>query len=74
MKEGDLGVLVAPESVRSFAKALGDKAGGAAPIARRLVAAEDALEAARKRLDGEEKEIQKRTEAVRATLARLGRG
>jgi hypothetical protein len=62
------------ERYREDAKALGDKAGGAAPIARRLVAAEDALEAARKRLDGEEKEIQKRTEAVRATLARLGRG
>lgn len=57
---------------REDAKAVGDKAASAQPLVTRIVAAEDKLAGLRKRMDGLEKEIAKRAEAVRLVLVRLG--
>ncbi len=59
---------------RDDAKAFGERAVGAQAIVKRLVAAEDRIDALRKRLDALDKDLAKRAEAVRAVLARLGPG
>lgn len=56
---------------RDDAKAVGEKGGGAQPLVTRIVTAEDKVGALRKRIDGLEKDLTKRNEAVRLVLARL---
>jgi ribosomal protein S13 len=60
------------ERLREDAKAVGDRGAAAQPLVARIVAAEDRLSALRKRMEGLEKNVGARVEAVRKVLERLG--